>query len=551
MFARRATSYPGAMLDQELRRDAQVRPDQDQEVPQSEHALLSNSGIAEMAAEERAAGPMSRDEALAVITSGPVAPLPHRAVVEQRLGADLSQVRAHLGPDVARALQVLGAEAVTIGQHVGFADDSVSVETVAHEAAHVLQARGGKRAGEAADEAQAEQVERGGDAGALVAPSMQFDEVKPGGPEGQPEVRRKAVIHDDLDPAAIEKDGVAAGQGDLSVSQIAKAIAFNDRKWQAGQRSQLLGYLRGGEVTGGSFAEGDVEKAAKLQRGAGIDAKSCDGMIGDTTMAILLHAGFAFDFDDKVRVRPSDVQLVFYPGEFEDLEAWKAAAEKAVEGHEGDPTHNIYRATEAPPGTGRMYVKWKGNLVDVIECRGGPPMKLKDDTHSADPSKAGTYTLGAKAPHRTDNWYMSQIRWGAKLRERDDGEIEFQDPGATSWKIASGPDSQLRSPMQRGDFFEGGTLMAEWRLNDFGAAAYRIQGSPGLFIHTSPQDEETVLSGGTPVLTHSHGCLHVNPAERQRLEGEGFLQGGVQLVVKGYDVNLLPKGMRDKMQDEG
>jgi hypothetical protein len=28
------------------------------------------------------------------------------------------------------------------------------------------------------------------------------------------------------------------------------------------------------------------------------------------------------------------------------------------------------------------------------------------------------------------------------------------------------------------------------------------------------------------------------------------LQGGVQLVIKGYDVNLLPKGMRDKMQDE-
>jgi hypothetical protein len=517
------------MFDRELREDSgESTPE---EVPESERSLR---------------GVMDRDAAVATILQAPVGDLPFRAELESRFGTSLEGVRVRVGPEAQAAVRALGAQAATFGHDIAFASTAPSIDLVAHELAHVVQQRSGRAQGVQVDEQQAERAERGDSA----AVADVVEETMPGGDGRAPELRKKAVVHDDLDPDQLEKKGEIEA-GELSAAQIASAIAWNDRKWQGPQRAQLLGYLRESEASGG-FGEGDVRKVARLQRGAGCSGPQCDGKIGDTTMAILLHAGFAFAFDEHAKVRASDVQLVFYPGEFEDIAAWKAAAEQATKEGAGDPTFNVYRAVSAiaPPGTGRLYVKHKGNLVDAIDCRGGPPVKLKDGTHTADPSKAGTYTLGAGKSHTTSNWYNSQIPWGAAIRARSDGEIEFQD-AAGSWKTATGESSALKHPMTRTDFVDAsGNLVKEWRQNDFGEKAYRVQGSPGLFVHTSPQDEEQVLAGKTPVLSHSHGCLHVNPAERKRLEEEGFLQGGVQLVIKGYDVHLLPKDMRDQMQGE-
>lgn len=504
----------------------------EEEAPESEEPL-------------RAQHRMSREEAIAAIRAAPAEPLPHLEAMQRRFGHDLSGVRAHVG--MGGALEALDAQAATFGDDVAFSTRHPSVELVAHEVAHVLQQRGGGARGVAADEAQADRAEQG------HTGAEEFGDVKPGGAGGDPALRKKAVTHTEIPSDELDKGADEAHHGAMPAAAVTSAIAWNDKKWSGALRSQILAHLRGTEgAAEGGFTAPDVQHVARLQAGAGCPEKECDGKIGDTTMAILLHSGLSFGFDDKTKVKPSDVQLVFYPGEFEDIDGWKAAMQEAVEGHEGDPAFNVYRATSkrAPEGTGRIYVKWKGNMVDKIDCRGGPPIHLKDGTHSADPSKAGTYNLGAGKPHRTDNWYFSQIRWGAKIREREDGEIEFQDPGATAWKIATGAASQLKDPMNKYDFYDGGSLVPEWRKNDFGAMAYQIQGSPGMYIHTSPADEETALSGGTPTLDHSHGCLHVNPTERQRLEKEGFLQGGVQLVIKKYDVHLLPKGMRDKMQGE-
>jgi len=198
-----------------------------------------------------------------------------------------------------------------------------------------------------------------------------------------------------------------------------------------------------------------------------------------------------------------------------------------------------------------MYVKWKGNIVDVIDCRGGPPIKLRDGTHSADPSRAGTYKLGKGKSHVTKAWANSQIPWGAPTRERADGEIEFLDANTGRWKVATGNHPDIAEAIEQDAFRDAnGKCRPEYRGNDFGKVAFRIEGSPGMFIHTSPADEATVLAGRTPVLDHSHGCLHVNPAERERLMQRGFLQGGVTLVIKNYDVHLLPGQMRQMMEDE-
>lgn len=71
------------------------------------------------------------------------APLPHLATVQRAFGRhDLSTVRVHTDDTAARATQSVGANALTFGDRIAFAQKP-SLETVAHEAAHVVQHRSG------------------------------------------------------------------------------------------------------------------------------------------------------------------------------------------------------------------------------------------------------------------------------------------------------------------------------------------------------------------------------------------------------------------------
>jgi hypothetical protein len=69
--------------------------------------------------------------------------LPFSDTIQRAFGRhDLSSVQAHTGPDAAASAQAMGAEAYATGDHVvlGRGND---LHTVAHEAAHVVQQRGG------------------------------------------------------------------------------------------------------------------------------------------------------------------------------------------------------------------------------------------------------------------------------------------------------------------------------------------------------------------------------------------------------------------------
>ena len=69
--------------------------------------------------------------------------LPHAAMIRQLFGRhDVSGVKAHVGGEAATASRAIGAEAYATGDHVAFAA-APSLHTAAHEAAHVVQQRGG------------------------------------------------------------------------------------------------------------------------------------------------------------------------------------------------------------------------------------------------------------------------------------------------------------------------------------------------------------------------------------------------------------------------
>lgn len=75
--------------------------------------------------------------------AGPAGTLPHAERIQRLFGRhDLGGIRAHVGGPAAEATQALGAEAFATGNHVAF-EGAPSLHTAAHEAAHVIQQRGG------------------------------------------------------------------------------------------------------------------------------------------------------------------------------------------------------------------------------------------------------------------------------------------------------------------------------------------------------------------------------------------------------------------------
>jgi peptidoglycan hydrolase-like protein with peptidoglycan-binding domain len=82
-------------------------------------------------------------QAAATAVSGSSGPLPHLAEIQRGFGDhDVSDVRAHTDEAAAAGTRAMGAEAFTTGNDVAFTGNA-GLFTSAHEAAHVIQQRGG------------------------------------------------------------------------------------------------------------------------------------------------------------------------------------------------------------------------------------------------------------------------------------------------------------------------------------------------------------------------------------------------------------------------
>jgi hypothetical protein len=76
-------------------------------------------------------------------TSGPAGELPYRDRIQRSFGRhDIGNVRAHGDGNAAEGARAMGATAFATGDHVAFAG-APDLHTAAHEAAHVVQQRGG------------------------------------------------------------------------------------------------------------------------------------------------------------------------------------------------------------------------------------------------------------------------------------------------------------------------------------------------------------------------------------------------------------------------
>jgi hypothetical protein len=125
----------------------------------------------------------------------PASALPHAEAIQRSFGRhDISSVQAHTGPEAAASTRAMGADAYATGDHVVLGRGT-DLHTVAHEAAHVVQQRGGVQlkggVGAAGDpyerhaDAVADAVVAGASAEALL-------DAAPGGGIATPAVQRKA-----------------------------------------------------------------------------------------------------------------------------------------------------------------------------------------------------------------------------------------------------------------------------------------------------------------------------------------------------------------------
>ena len=86
---------------------------------------------------------VTTQEVAASGVAGPGASLPHLAQIQQSFGGhDVRSIRAHVGGDATTAATAIGAEAYATGDAVAFRS-APSLHLAAHQAAHVVQQRGG------------------------------------------------------------------------------------------------------------------------------------------------------------------------------------------------------------------------------------------------------------------------------------------------------------------------------------------------------------------------------------------------------------------------
>lgn len=345
------------------------------------------------------------------------------------------------------------------------------------------------------------------------------------------------------DRARIEARGELRVDALVDAAALRAAASVDNRTWASDQRRELLAFLRGGAVDRNArFTEADARTIAKLQSGSGAVA---DGMLDDETMAILLALNFRF----SARV-PGAVRLEFYPGELEDLDAWNLEIQEKVTRKGGG-----FQDVDGPPGEGTIYVRVGGSIVAGYRARGGPPSPLKDGKHVALPTTPGTYRLGEPHRHVTSNWHYSQIPWGAEIRAIDGG-YQYRSSAQAKWSWGTvHPSGTLKEPFDHYEFADlpevtrAGVTYFIWNKNDFGPIAWNLVPSDQ-YVHTTPHTEALAAEaepGPITPLGFSHGCIHIDPRERDEMMKRGYLGKDIPFTVRTWTEHRLPHEIRREL----
>ncbi|MES2642111.1 MAG: DUF4157 domain-containing protein [Myxococcota bacterium] len=211
--------------------------------------IARNGGATRHGASKPAATRPGPRAAFGAAKAGGAAPLPFLDEMEEAFGEDFSDVKAHLGRGAA--LGGLGARAAAAGESVAFAGPAPTKEEVAHELAHVAQARragGGRTDGSASGRGASAETEAAEVARRVAA----------GQPAGAVGAAPAGEVHGWWWD---EEEGAASNVASGSCAQAE----------DGGSGASGDGYATGGGGGGGSYAQAEAPTQAESQGAGGSD----------------------------------------------------------------------------------------------------------------------------------------------------------------------------------------------------------------------------------------------------------------------------------------
>jgi hypothetical protein len=222
------------------------------------------------------------------------------------------------------------------------------------------------------------------------------------------------------------------------------------------------------------------------------------------------------------------------------------------------------------PGEHKVIWAINGKAVIVADGWGGeePQPGVKYDVMKPRPTTPGMYVIYSYEPYRTNTWDLSKIAWGTKLKYDAAADIVYFETGAKpAWKNVAdripGVDANWIKHTyfalygKTGKFDSDGDLIPDfWLFNDFGAMAVRYyvdknknhkldkgESLSGEMFHTTPVNEAQVARGLKVTLEPSHGCIHLDPKQRDALHDAGAFDKGTDLFIHKY-TDKVPKDLQ-------
>ncbi len=196
-------------------------------------------------------------------------------------------------------------------------------------------------------------------------------------------------------------------------------------------------------------------------------------------------------------------------------------------------------------------------IIQIYDAVGGPKnATMGADGFRAGPTDQGRYVVAYCGKHSSSRYaYWSRVRWGSKLEDRG-GELWVQHKGKMRALKTVTPVTRQEIEEKHQELYKTKKVPDKWVFNDFGhktcyffkdknknrrldkKAGEKISGE---FIHTTPKTEAATARGETVILTESHGCVHVKPADIDEMTKKRYIATGVPLIIHTYD-KLAPTG---------
>ncbi len=212
---------------------------------------------------------------------------------------------------------------------------------------------------------------------------------------------------------------------------------------------------------------------------------------------------------------------------------------------------------------GQHSVLWVVDGVVKLKAKawGGeePDPKVHYNVMKPRPTTPGRYVIHSYAPYRTATWDMSKLVWGTALSLDATGKHVLYENGTGNWKkleaLIPGATPKFIQQQYTALYgasglydIDGDGIPDQWVFNDFGPWAVRYYKDPnanhrldkgehlsGEMFHTTPGNEAQASGGLKVALGPSHGCIHLDPIERDQLHAAGAFDKGNDLIVHRYD----------------